>query len=138
MRIAWATALVVILGTLAAQRGSAAVPDPGGPSVEQWEYAELSATTRRVAAQGVAGIAPAVLAEMRISWSTASGEIEATGWDELAGKLGAEGAKAGAPTTVQRLRAFNRLGRDGWELTAHVKTSTSAPETWTFKRRVVK
>jgi hypothetical protein len=59
----------------------------------------------------------------------------------LVDKLKAPAVKKESSTTLRRLRVFDRLGADGWEVVEHTEKegggfSPSFTATWAFKRRV--
>jgi len=66
-------------------------------------------------------------------------EVEGKSWEDLATRLKATAAKKTAQEATHRLRVFNRLGADGWELVGHQGgESIPTEEVWTFKRKVAK
>jgi hypothetical protein len=76
-------------------------------------------------------------APIRVRWITAQDEITAGNWEELAEKLKAPAAGKDATIYSHKLRVFDRLGADGWEMVTQQTGTTAAAEgTWMFKRRV--
>jgi hypothetical protein len=110
-----------------------AAPAPGDKPI-RWEYAELSRAFILPAAQPGA---PQARAQLNIRWSTADEEIEGSEWDDLANKLKAPPLKQAGSQLLQKLRLFNRLGADGWEIIEHtgLDGTTGGRAHWTFKRR---
>jgi hypothetical protein len=72
-----------------------------------------------------------------VRWATGDEEVQAETWEQLAEKLKAPAAKKEGTATVHKLRVFNRLGADGWEVVEHTGTDgTVGTATWLLKRRV--
>lgn len=120
---------------------SSAVPTPSDKPVK-WEYAELVAQNGadlRVPKGGdpLNGLQPIQPPPIRVRWITAHEEITAANWEELAEKLKAPAAGKEATTRSHKLRVFDRLGADGWELVGQQTGTTPAwAGTSMFKRRV--
>ena len=115
-----------------------------GDKPGRWEYAELH-VQRTVAAlriplapAGGANPAPApAVPATTVRWATADEEVQADGWEQLAEKLKAPAPKKEGTPTVHKLRVFNRLGADEWELAEHTGTDgTTGTATWVFRRRL--
>lgn len=109
-----------------------------GERPAKYEYAELKWSRTFVAAAGQPGAPPAPqIAKVKVVWTTADEFVEADGWDDLADKLKAPAAKKAGSETLQQMRAFNRLGVDGWEPYEHVTPPGFFQQTtWSFKRRL--
>ena len=132
-----ALAVVVCFVTWTAGAGAVPAPDDGTVVRERWEYAELYTT--RVLRAPPAGVGGAAQATTTIHWVAGGEEVEAPGWEDMAAKLNSAAATANASAAAHRLRVLNRLGAEGWEMVSHNKgTATTSPESWTFKRRVLK
>jgi hypothetical protein len=108
----------------------------------RWEYAELH-VQRSVAvrplpiAPGGAAANPLPAPTVTVRWATGEEEVQAENWEQLADKLKAPAAKKEGTATVHKLRVFNRLGADGWEVVEHTGTDgTVGTATWLLKRRV--
>jgi hypothetical protein len=72
-------------------------------------------------------------------WVTAEEDVEAADWADLAAKLKGPAAKKAATEECHRLRVFNRLSADGWELAGHrPKSGSAGTEAWTFRRKARK
>lgn len=128
-----AAMLLMVFATL-----STAVPMLADPPVK-WEYGEVvyrSAFSNRNGrgADPNEGVQPPQPATPAIRWVTARGETTAKSWEDLADKLKAPAPEKGAANPSPKLRAFDRLGADGWELIHFSNPGTS--QIWTFKRRV--
>jgi hypothetical protein len=116
--------------------GAAPVPITA-PATDKWEYGEV--VFGRNPARGVAAGQPAPPAQTAIRWVTSDDEVEAQSWEEMATKLKAPAAKMNLSPNTHKLRAFNQLGAEGWELVGHQKADTPrGTEVWTFKRKVKK
>jgi hypothetical protein len=75
--------------------------------------------------------------KVKLVWTTADEDVEAEGWDDLAGKLKAPAAKKEGSDTMHQMRAFNRLGADGWEVYENVDTKQfTRMQTWSLRRRL--
>jgi hypothetical protein len=140
-RTAW-LALAVAFSVGAGKAGAAPAPPPS----ERWEYAEISTTSTRMPARfgdgparpGQADRLPRVRQTV-VRFTTAAGEVEAPSWEELAAKLKAPEAKAGAASaSLQRLRLLNHLGSQGWELVSGAGAWSTSTGTMLFKRKVRK
>lgn len=136
MRKLLAVLAVAALGLgLFVNRGPAA-PAIGDRPVK-FEYAELVYSDRFVAPAPQPGAFPGPgVRQVTVVWSTSQDEVEAKSWDDLADKLKAPAPKKPGSETVQRLRVFDRLGAEGWEVSEHVQKGINGPVTWAFKRRV--
>jgi hypothetical protein len=117
-------------------RGPAA-PNLGDKPV-RYEYAELTFTLRFLAPAAQPGAPPPqAVPQVTVVWSTSQEEVKATGWEDLADKLKAPAAKKDGSPTMHRLRTFDRLGQDGWEVIEHTeKAGFTNTGTWAFKRRL--
>src|SRR4051812_11297403 len=96
---------LLALGVLAAR--------PDRPPL--WEYAELTYDRRSVPVaprpgweEGMPKGLP-VATRVTVGWRRAGALVEAAEWADLADRLG-------APAGGDRLRVFDRLGADGWEV----------------------
>jgi hypothetical protein len=134
----------VFVAALAAAFGlfvprGASAPALGDKPVK-FEYAELTYTRTLVAPAGQPGAPlPHANPQDTIVWSTSQEEVKAKSWEELADKLKAPAAKKEVSATVQRLRVFDRLGADGWEVIEHTDKGAGfggVAATWALKRRV--
>jgi hypothetical protein len=136
-RIAWVALGAAVLLAACADSPTAA-PVPAGRVGDKWEYGELHYRHVPKRARGLPGGGKAVLPEQTtVRWVTAEGEVEATGWEDMAARLKAPALKKKAPAGADRLRVFNRLGADGWELAAyHPSERRTDTAVWTFKRKV--
>jgi len=133
---------VVVLGWPTSR--SSAVPVPAEKPV-RWEYAELhyGRTSRGFGGprggfgDGAQAAQPAPAPQPTVRWITVEEEMEAKDWEDMATKLKAPAARKDAKDVTHKLRVFNQLGANGWELVGQSSGSTSgATGTWTFKRRV--
>jgi hypothetical protein len=125
--------VAVIAVVLFASRSSSA------DAVPRFEYAELKLTRTFVGAVGQPAAAPAAKSwTVKLVWSTADEVVEADEWNDLATRLKAPAAKKESTETQHQLRAFNRLGADGWEVYQEATTTAFSPRTttWSFKRRL--
>src|SRR5262249_5398843 len=59
---------------------------------------------------------PARVIPRMIRWITTEDEVEGNSWDDLAAKLKAPAARKEADKVTHKLRVFNQLGAEGWEL----------------------
>lgn len=134
--------LVALIALSLSATNSPAVPTPADKPVK-WEYGELNQKTTRVGfAKGgdpdaIQPVPPAQAAAIR--WTTANEEVTAKNWEELAEKLKAAAPGKEASAASHKLRVFDRLGADGWELVGMQSATTpaaSAGSTWIFKRRL--
>jgi hypothetical protein len=139
---------VVVFGWLTSP--SSAVPVPADKPV-RWEYAELHYVDRGTRGPGGGPRGPgggdggqpgqlAPLPQLAIRWITAEEETEAKSWEDLAAKLKAPAAaRKDAKEVTHKLRVFNQLGGEGWELVGQQNGEASflpRTSTWTFKRRM--
>ena len=72
-------------------------------------------------------------------WITSTDEFGVKSWEELAEKLKAPApAKKDSSVLMHKMRVFDKLGAEGWELVGPPggSSSTGAAGTWMFKRRV--
>jgi hypothetical protein len=127
-------AAVALIG--GSSRGAPAL----GDKPPRWEYAELhvqrSVVLRPLPAPGGAAANPAPAPTVIVRWATGDDEVQADSWEQLAEKLKAPAAKKEGTPTVHKLRVFNRLGADDWEVVDHTGTDgTVGTATWLFKRR---
>jgi hypothetical protein len=141
-----AVAAAVFLAGVYATAAPAPAPRPDTP---RWEYCEVqfSYTTVR-AALGGAGMAGgpfpaggrgvALVRKPTVHLVVAGEEMETDNWEALAAKLKAPAAKGKGSEAVHKLRVFNQLGRDGWELVGHDRNLSSVGDVWTFKRKAAK
>ena len=106
----------------------------------RFEYAVLKFTRSAAPAAGQPGGVPApTIWTAKVVWATADEEVEADGWADLATKLKAPAAKKEGSDLLHQLRAFNRLGADGWEVYEHERPAGgfgSTTESWLLKRRL--
>ena len=124
--------LTVVATLLAALVASAAPALP--EKSPRWEYAELQSKSTLRAFQKDGEEAPP--ARPTVRWTTATAEVEAKDWPDLAEKLKATGVKKEGTLTQQRIALLNHLGSEGWELVSHTGgTTPTAAGTWLFKRR---
>jgi hypothetical protein len=123
-----ALAAVVVFGWLMSR--SSAAPAPADKPV-RWEYAELHYRGPSFPGPGQPAQPPT------IEWITTDEEIGGNSWDDLAAKLKAPAARKEANTMTHKLRVFNQLGADGWELVEHHGAwgLSSVNGEWMFKRR---
>lgn len=117
----------------------------------KWEYAELVYRVnapRPTPKDGAGNEVPAVPPSASLRWTTGDEEVTMKGWDELAEKFKAP-VKKEASASVQKVRALNALGAEGWELVDQQPAVPSVATagggfgrgpgtstTYTFKRRV--
>ena len=135
-------ATVLATGALMGTPALVAAPAPADKS-PCWEYAELhvqpAAGPPRPIAPALAGGGnpmPVAPAPVTVRWATGDEDVRADGWGQLAEKLKAPAPKGEATPTVHKLRVFNRLGADGWELAQHTGTDGMVgTATWIFRRR---
>jgi len=119
----------------------AAVPAPSDKPVK-WEYLEIAMRARgagRGAADEAQQFQPEQKSAAAIRLITSGEEIDAKSWEDLAEKLKAPPPAKEATTASHKLRVFDRLGSDGWELVTSSGGSTGATATagsWMFKRRI--
>jgi hypothetical protein len=112
----------------------------------RWEYSELHYAPKFIEGGGSGIIGnpaqPGRVIPETVRWITAEEEIEGKSWDELAAKLKAPAAHKDAKETTHKLRVFNQLGTDGWELVGPEKQQSgklsfrTSVSIWAFKRRV--
>src|SRR5262245_45275185 len=119
--------------------GTAWAAAPAPPSVEKWEYAELSYNARfgragrgHAAADDPAQAPAPAPARPSIRWTTADDEVECSSWEVLATKLKAPDAKRSEKPATNRFRVLNQLGQQGWELVS-VNQQSTAMSVWVFK-----
>jgi hypothetical protein len=133
---------VVVLGWLILP-GSAAPALADKPV--RWEYAELHYAPESIEGGGSdirGNPQPARVIPETVRWIKAEEEIEGKSWDELAAKLKAPAAHKDAKETTHKLRVFNQLGTDGWQLVGPEKQRSgkmsfgASASIWAFKRRV--
>jgi hypothetical protein len=126
----WGPSGLVLLCIGAVGWAAAPVPPPAPEALPKWEYCEVQQ-------QGRARL-------LVIRWVVGEEETEAASWQELAEKLKVPTAKKDAPDATQRVRVFNHLGSDGWELVGTHKEDRSIGgvptniDVWSFKRKVAK
>jgi hypothetical protein len=123
-----------------------AAPVPGAPpaGAPRWEYCEVHARIGvgvNVIIRPAGGAQPAnpvavPAAAMRLV--TAEEEIEGSSWEDLATKVKAEDAKTSAGKFSHKVRVFNKLGADGWELVEYHRDNSSISDVWVFKRKTGK
>jgi hypothetical protein len=139
-RAAWFLAAGCLFASVVAAVVAAPAPQPR--PVDKWEYAELQNSFRTgVAAKTKGGAAGGAARppQAAVHWVTADEDIEAASWEDMATKLKAPAARKNASESSVKLRVFNRLGEDGWELAWHEgreSRSGAGADVWTFKRRV--
>jgi hypothetical protein len=143
----FAIAAVVALG-LFVPRGSSA-PNLGEKPVK-YEYAELRYSRAFAAPPGMAGfpggpgpgfpgappaapIAGPAAVQNSLRWTTAQEEVVTKEWEELADKLKAPAPKKESPVNVHKLRVFNALSAEGWEVVDRPAGDTTL---WVFRRQV--
>ena len=120
------TAGFVVVACAAVALAASAVPrpqaaaQPAAKAGEKWEYGSLSVASKR-----------------RLSWTSASEEVQGEDWAELGAQLKVK-FKGGESVTQTRIAVLNHLGGQSWELVSHAIRSTekTSSETYTFKRRV--
>jgi hypothetical protein len=101
----------------------------------KWEYAEIVCSRELIFVPVNGGLRPVIQATIR--WSVGEAETDGVDWAELADKLMAPKPKKEGSATIHRLRVFNRIGADGWELIEHSGgDGDSDSGSWTFRRRV--
>jgi len=133
---------LALLATVAAVEGSSSGAPALGDKPPRWEYAELhvqrSAVVRPLPLPaGGAAANPLPAPTVTVRWATGEEEVQAESWEQLAEKLKAPAAKKEGTATVHKLRVFNRLGADGWEVAEHTGTDgTVGTATWLLKRRL--
>src|SRR5262245_34970066 len=143
-----ALAAVVALG-LFVPRGSSA-PNLGEKPVK-YEYAELRYARVFAGGAGMAGfpggaggpgfpgapqaapVAGPANVQNSIRWTTAQEELVTKEWEELADKLKAPAPKKESPMNVHKLRVFNALSAEGWEVVDRPAGDTTL---WVFRRQV--
>jgi hypothetical protein len=103
--------------------------------VEKWEYAELHHHERLVTTRADGSNASFV------EWVTVNGLITGADWDGMAEKLNAPAVKPATlkeakneSIVVHRLRVFNQIGDQSWELVTHNRDAERGDDLWTFKR----
>ncbi|HJZ92928.1 MAG TPA: hypothetical protein VKE40_18785 [Gemmataceae bacterium] len=144
----FAIAAVVALG-LFVPRGSSA-PNLGEKPVK-YEYAELRYMRAFAAPPAMGGFPgggggpgfpgaapPAPIAapgnvQNSIRWTTAQEEMVTKEWEELADKLKAPAPKKESPVNVHKLRVFNALSAEGWEV---LDRPAGDAVLWVFRRQV--
>lgn len=123
---------IAVLGFLQSPQIQA-VPLPADKPTT-WEYGEL---VYRPVGRFSDAAQPAPMQLPAVRWVTSEAEVAAKDWMEMAENLKAPAPKKEATTATHKLRVFDRLGSDGWELVGQTNSSTTGgPTTWTFKRRV--
>src|SRR5262249_12856398 len=145
----FAVAAVAALG-LFVPRGSSA-PNLGEKPVK-YEYAELRYSRVFAGPAGMAafpgggggpgagfpGAPPAgpvagpANVQNSIRWTTAQEELVTKEWEELADKLKAPAPKKESPVNVHKLRVFNALSADGWEV---MDRPAGDSVLWVFRRQ---
>jgi hypothetical protein len=129
-------ATILTLPVIVAVAGSAPAPVPR--PVDKWEYAELR-SHHRIAYENTAGAL--VPAKTTAAWTTSKAAVEAESWEDLATKLKAGSGGKAATDELAKLRVFDRLGDQGWELVGpphrpgREETFTHS-HIWSFKRRM--
>jgi hypothetical protein len=108
-----------------------------GDKPPKWEYAELEFSRVYIPGQPGAG---RPVPQVTVRWTMAGDEVEGSSWQNLADKLKAPAPKKEASVTQHKLRVFNQLGADGWEMIEHtgtdgIRESGTERAKWTFKRR---
>ena len=106
----------VALAASAAPRPQAAA-QPAAKAVEKWEYGSLSVASKR-----------------RLSWTSASEEVQGEDWAELGAQLKVK-FKGGESVTQTRIAVLNHLGGQSWELVSHAIRSTEKTSAGTISRR---
>ena len=77
--------------------------------------------------------------QVSIQLAVGGEEIEGKDWSELADKLKAPALKKEGSDMLHKLRVFNQLGLEGWEVVSHAGADgigTSGTGSWMLKRRV--
>ena len=116
-------------------RGSSA-PAPADRSA-RFEYGELRFSDVLVRPAGQPG-GPKLQAAKQVTarWNTANEEVEGKDWADLGDKLKAPAAKKDSDV-AQKLRVFDRLGAEGWEVYEHTSNKAlGTTDTWSLRRRV--
>ncbi len=114
-------------------------PGLGGPAHGQWVDERGSKVGSPAVNQPTPKPAPAVPPALRLI--TSEGEVTAKSWDDLADKLKAPSfKKKDATTAVHKMRVFDKLGAEGWELIdTQDRTqngTTPGVSSWMFKRKM--
>ncbi len=114
-------------------------PAPAVKGADKWEYCEVQA--REGAAQGAVPAPGAVPPAWVVRWITTREVVETMGWDDLAASMKAPPLKKDASPLSHKMRVFNHLGGEGWEMVSYHKPAGSgaaAVSVWVFKRKVAK
>ncbi len=98
-------------------------PAPGAP-----------AAPAAPAAAPVPGLAPPPVESVHLI--TGKEEVEAPNWEGLANSLKA--AESKGTEVAQRLRVFNKLGSEGWEMVEYHRDTLTSTDSWVFRRKVSK
>ena len=91
------------------------------------------------AARPTGGGRSGAVAQVSIQLAVGGEEIEGKDWSELADKLKAPALKKEGSDMLHKLRVFNQLGLEGWEVVSHAGADgigTSGTGSWMLKRRV--
>jgi hypothetical protein len=123
---------LAVLVALSAEAPNA-IPAPIPVITDRWEYAELQ---RLDVPQSLGPNGDLVPAGMLLRWATPEDEIIADSWDGFSKKLRTPNRDQKATYPADRLRVFNQLGAEGWELAAYTPGTQAEPRAWTFKRKV--
>jgi hypothetical protein len=117
----------------------ASFPTPAARPAERWQYGELH--YRHLPERATRKGGPNLPPETTVRWITAGGEVRSDGWEGMAAKLKASVVNKDVPEESRKLRVFDRLGEEGWELTGQPPDLSKdmglgATYVWTFKRKV--
>jgi hypothetical protein len=128
--------ILAILSALSLFAAAVSAAPALGDKPPKWEYAELEFSRVYVGQPGAGRPVP----QVTVRWTMADDEVDGNSWQNLADKLKAPAPKKEASVTQHKLRIFNRLGADGWEMTEHagtdgIRESGQEKAKWTFKRR---
>jgi hypothetical protein len=118
---------------------AAPIPASSTQGAAQWEYCEVYCkgggfvgSRPRMPAGGPL---PAAVPQGTTRLVTAETEIEATNWEDLATKIKAVETKSTEGKPSHKLRVFNKLGADGWEIVECHHETGSGCDVWTFRRK---
>jgi hypothetical protein len=151
MTTAWKAlaAMVLAAAIVCCAASGTAAPAPAPRVAGQWEYCEIQYSTRIIANPAPAvvnpgrgrmgkGGGPGARRQMVMVWVSGEEEVEGNGWEDLASKLKVPAGKRNLPASAHKIRVFNHLGADGWELVASQQDPSTGWPAWTFKRRARK
>jgi hypothetical protein len=154
-----AAVLLAVAGIVA---GGKAAPAPAPKGGDKWEYAELHAYHYPGGSDNVGQRIPV---KATIRWTTAKATVEASAlntqpntrkpdgrwvstlsevaeaaWGNMAKKLNAQAADKGDSETTRRMKLFDSLGEQGWELVVYhprqlADEDLGTKTVWIFKRK---